>query len=44
MFVDDGVEHDPGQTVVLQRGELGGLMEDKHCDHLSGCKANTQST
>ena len=38
MFVDDGVEHDPGQTVVLQGGQLGRLMEDEHCDHLSGYK------
>ena len=37
LFVDDGIEHDPGQPVVLEWRELGGLVEDEHCRHLSGC-------
>ena len=43
MFVDDGVEHDPGQTTVLQGGELGGLVEDEHCDHLGGYKTSGEN-
>ena len=34
LFVDDGVEDDPGETIVLEWGELGGLMEDEHRGHL----------
>ena len=34
LFVDNGVEDNPGETVVLEWGELGGLMEDEHCGHL----------
>ena len=34
LLVDDGVEDDPGETIVLEWGELGGLVEDEHRGHL----------
>ena len=34
LFVNNGVEDNPGETIVLEWGELGGLMEDEHCGHL----------
>ena len=35
LFVNDGVEDDPWETIVLQRGELRRLVEDEHSCHLS---------
>lgn len=35
LFVNDGVEDDPWETIVLQWGELRRLVEDEHSCHLS---------